>query len=275
MRPARCTVAVGGPCSTPWTSQIRSGPAPADGFAASRSWAISCAVWRSSFVWTPCAGEDPDRRQGAGWHARARRLRDRRRVADDASPPPRRRPPQSRRRRRAVGRVAQGRAAAAAARGRRRRATRAARPSPRTRSSSVRSAPPRAVRARSRRRAGPLGERGAVFGSVIMKKRNTSTSGEVTSTHHSWKPEIGPRCQRAVIVWPARASTPIAAANVTQKPSATRSSFSRRRMANPPATMIASASASQTDIGPHQKSSGAARSGRAGGSRGRGRCWTD
>ncbi len=43
------------------------------------------------------------------------------------------------------------------------------------------------------------GERGAVFGSVIMKKRNTSTSGDVISTHQRWKPLIGPRCQRAVI----------------------------------------------------------------------------
>ena len=39
----------------------------------------------------------------------------------------------------------------------------------------------------------------AVFGSVIMKKRKTSTSGEVTSTHQKEKPLIGPRCQRAVI----------------------------------------------------------------------------
>ena len=103
------------------------------------------------------------------------------------------------------------------------------------------------------------GERGAVFGSVIMKKRNTSTSGEVTSTHHRWKPEIGPRCHRAVIVCPASASNPIAAANEAQNPTATRSSFSRPRMAKPPATMIASANASQTEVGPHQKSSGAAR----------------
>jgi hypothetical protein len=92
-----------------------------------------------------------------------------------------------------------------------------------------------------------------------MKKRNTSTSGEVTSTHHSWNPEIGPRCQRAVIVCPASARIPITIAKVIQKPIATRSSFSRERMRKPPATMIASASASQADIGPHQKSSGAAR----------------
>ena len=49
------------------------------------------------------------------------------------------------------------------------------------------------------------------------------------------------------------------AANDTQKPSATRSSFSRHRIANPPLTMMTSASASHADVGPHQKSSGAAR----------------
>jgi hypothetical protein len=32
-----------------------------------------------------------------------------------------------------------------------------------------------------------------------MKKRKTSTSGDVTSTAQKWKPVTGPRCQRAVI----------------------------------------------------------------------------
>ena len=103
------------------------------------------------------------------------------------------------------------------------------------------------------------GERGAVFGSVIMKKRNTSTSGEVISTDQRWKPEIGPRCQRAVIECPASARMPMPTANDAQKPSATRSRCSRRRMAKPPLTMTTSASTSHADIGPHQKSSGAAR----------------
>ncbi len=104
-----------------------------------------------------------------------------------------------------------------------------------------------------------VGERGAVFGSVIMKNRNTSTSGDVMSTSQKWKPVIGPRCQCASIVCPERASTPIPTANVAQKPSATRSSFSRPRIVNPPARITPSASASHTDIGPHQKSSGVAR----------------
>ena len=40
---------------------------------------------------------------------------------------------------------------------------------------------------------------GAVFGSVIMKKRKMRISGEDTSNHQNDQPEIGPRCQRAVI----------------------------------------------------------------------------
>ncbi len=102
------------------------------------------------------------------------------------------------------------------------------------------------------------GPRGAVRGSVIMKKRKTRISGEVTSTHQNESPRSGPRCQRAVISWSAAARTASPAANVTQNVSATRSSESRERMANPPARMITSASTSHTDIGPHQKSSGSA-----------------
>ena len=49
------------------------------------------------------------------------------------------------------------------------------------------------------------------------------------------------------------------AANASQKPTAIASRCSRERIARPPTTMIASASASQVDIGPHQKSSGSAR----------------
>ena len=92
-----------------------------------------------------------------------------------------------------------------------------------------------------------------------MKKRKTSTSGEVTSTDQKWKPVIGPRCQRALIACPAAATTARPAANEIQKPSATRKSPSRSRIAKAPTMMMASASTSQSDIGPHQKSSGAAR----------------
>src|SRR5215510_12008427 len=50
------------------------------------------------------------------------------------------------------------------------------------------------------------------------------------------------------------------AAKETQKPIAIPSRWRRRRIASPPTTMIASARAIQGDIGPHQKSSGSARS---------------
>ena len=89
-----------------------------------------------------------------------------------------------------------------------------------------------------------FGSFGAVFGSVIMKKRKTSTSGEVTSTSQKSKPVIGPRCQRATISCPLSASTPIPAAKVTQNASAIQSSRRRDRMRNPPARITTSASTS-------------------------------
>src|SRR5438477_321920 len=49
------------------------------------------------------------------------------------------------------------------------------------------------------------------------------------------------------------------AAKEAQNPSETRSKWRRRRIAKPPLTMTASASASHADMGPHQTSSGAAR----------------
>src|SRR3989442_1622806 len=91
-----------------------------------------------------------------------------------------------------------------------------------------------------------------------MKKRKTRTSGDVTRIHQNWKPPTGPRCQRAVISWPAAARTPRPAAKESQKDSATRSSESRERMPNPPARITHRASTSHQDIGPHQKSSGSA-----------------
>ena len=101
---------------------------------------------------------------------------------------------------------------------------------------------------------------GVVLGSVIMKNMKTSTSGEVTRIHQKYRLVIGPRCQRAVIACPVAARMPMLAANETQKPIAIPSRFSPIRIQRPPRTMIASASAIQGDIGPHQKSSGAARS---------------
>jgi hypothetical protein len=100
---------------------------------------------------------------------------------------------------------------------------------------------------------------GIVFGSVIMKKRKTSSSGDDTSTHQKYAPPIGPRCHRAVIAWPLADRIAMPAANVSQKPTAIASSRSRVRIRKPPATMIAKALAIHGDIGAHQKSSGSAR----------------
>ncbi len=100
---------------------------------------------------------------------------------------------------------------------------------------------------------------GIVFGSVIMKKRKTRISGEKTSTRQNSQPVIGPRCQRAVMAWPLAASTAMPTANASQKHTAIASSRRRERITRPPTTMIASASAIQADIGPHQNSSGSAR----------------
>jgi hypothetical protein len=100
-----------------------------------------------------------------------------------------------------------------------------------------------------------------VLGSVIMKKRKTRISGEVTRTHQNSAPSIGPTCQAAVIVCPLAASTPMPAANASQKPTAISVRCRRPRIAKPPATMIASASTSAGESGPHQNSSGSARSG--------------
>ena len=102
---------------------------------------------------------------------------------------------------------------------------------------------------------------GMVRGSVIMKNRKTRISGEVTSSHHRSRPPIGPRCHAAVISCPDAARTATPAANVSQNQTAIPIRCSRDRIASPPPTISARASTSQTDIGPHQKGKGSARSG--------------
>src|SRR5437899_3250781 len=92
-----------------------------------------------------------------------------------------------------------------------------------------------------------------------MKKRKTSTSGEVRSAHQKYAPVIGPRCQRAYIACPVAASTAIPAANDSQNPTAIRSSLSRERISRPPVTITANEKSSHSETGPHQKSSGSAR----------------
>ena len=128
---------------------------------------------------------------------------------------------------------------AAAERRTRGRAQRARQPSSRTRSSAARSAAPRAARSRPRRRGARSGRPGIVLGSVIMKNRKTRISGEKASTRQKYQSETGPTCQRAVIAWPLAASTAMHATNETQKPIAIPKRCRRRRIASPPATMIA------------------------------------
>ena len=94
-----------------------------------------------------------------------------------------------------------------------------------------------------------------------MKNRKTRISGDDTSTRQSSHPVIGPTCQAAVISWPDAARTASAAAKVSQNATAITVRCSRERIARPPPTMSTSASASHTDIGPHQNGSGSARSG--------------
>ena len=100
---------------------------------------------------------------------------------------------------------------------------------------------------------------GIVLGSVIMKKRKTRISGEVTRSHQNSLPSIGPTCQGAVMVWPLAARTAMPAANATQKPTATPTRCSRRRMRKPPTTMSTSANTREGESGPHQSASGSAR----------------
>ncbi len=78
-----------------------------------------------------------------------------------------------------------------------------------------------------------------VFGSVIMKKRKISTSGEVTMTRQKSAPQTGAKAQFAVMQWPeaARMATPIASA--TQKVPARASSCNRLVISSPPVMITA------------------------------------
>ena len=100
---------------------------------------------------------------------------------------------------------------------------------------------------------------GTVFGSVIMKKRKISTSGEVTITHQNREPHTGVNDQRAVMQCPEAATTPMPAASVIQNAADMASRCRRRVMSTPPTMMIRYASAIQTPNGAHQKSSGSTR----------------
>ena len=79
---------------------------------------------------------------------------------------------------------------------------------------------------------------GTVFGSVIMKNRKISTSGDVTITHQKREPHTGANAQRAVMQCPEAATTPMPAASVIQNAADMASRCRRRVMSTPPTTMI-------------------------------------
>ena len=80
----------------------------------------------------------------------------------------------------------------------------------------------------------PTRPAGTVFGSVIMKNRKISTSGEVTITRQKSNPHTGANAQRAVMQCPDAARTPTPAARATQNVAAM-ASRRRRRVIEQPA----------------------------------------
>ena len=105
---------------------------------------------------------------------------------------------------------------------------------------------------------------GIVLGSVIMKNRKTRISGRGDEQPPEVRPPIGPRCQRAVIAWPDAARTPTPAAKVSQNAAGDPQQLQPRQDDQPADDdQRQREHEPRTDIGPHQKSSGSARSGRA------------
>ena len=78
---------------------------------------------------------------------------------------------------------------------------------------------------------------GTVFGSVIMKNRKISTSGEVTIARQKATPHTGVKAQRAVMQCPAAASNPTPIARDTQNTPAMARSWSRLVISSPPVRM--------------------------------------
>ncbi len=80
---------------------------------------------------------------------------------------------------------------------------------------------------------------GIVLGSVIMKKRKISTSGEVTITRQKSRPQTGAKAQLAVMQCPEAARMPTPTASPIQNVAARARSCSRRVISSPPAMMTA------------------------------------
>ena len=80
---------------------------------------------------------------------------------------------------------------------------------------------------------------GTVFGSVSMKNRKTSTSGEVTITRQKSNPHTGVNAQRATMQCPDAASSPTPPASPTQNAAAAPRRSRRRVISTPPIRMTA------------------------------------
>ena len=85
----------------------------------------------------------------------------------------------------------------------------------------------------------PTRPAGTVFGSVIMKNRKISTSGEMTITRQKSNPHTGANAQRAVMQCPDAASSP--SADRERDPERGGDASRRRRavISTPPARMTA------------------------------------
>ena len=85
----------------------------------------------------------------------------------------------------------------------------------------------------------PTRPAGTVLGSVIMKNRKISTSGDVTMTRQKSKPQTGANAQFVAMQWPDSARMPTPTLKETQKVAASASRCSRRVISRPPAMMTA------------------------------------
>ena len=80
---------------------------------------------------------------------------------------------------------------------------------------------------------------GTVFGSVIMKSRKISTSGDTMITRQKSKPHTGANAQRAVMQCPDALMTPTPTASATQNVAAMARRCSRAVITSPPPRMTA------------------------------------
>ena len=85
----------------------------------------------------------------------------------------------------------------------------------------------------------PTRPAGTVLGSVIMKNRKISTSGEVTITRQKSNPQTGAKAQFAVMQCPEPARIPTPTANATQNVAARARRCNRLVISSPPAMMTA------------------------------------